>query len=166
MTEQDIFDQTKDAYLALVHPVCRDDLYRQDIAPVVELGPSVPDDLIASMITGPSWRARLLGICLAMAKRPGTFIEPLVRSLQDPRGIAIVPTCAALAVLARHGSFAMPHNFPARFDLQAFDGEIGWAIGKALHFAGLRAHGECGRGPNYGQIFEDHIQVYSWIRPA
>ena len=164
MSEDDVFEQTNGAYLCLIHPVRRDDTYRQEIAPVLALAPSVPDELVASMIAGASWRERLLGLCMAMTKQPAAFIEPMLQSLRDPRGISIVPTCAALAVLARRGIFAMSQSFAQMFDRQVFDGEIGWATDKALHFAGLRADEVPGRGPNYGQIFDDHVEVYSWIR--
>jgi hypothetical protein len=163
MSEDDIFEQTKDAYLCLIHPVRQGDAYRREIASVVALAPSVPDELVAAMITGASWRERLLGLCMAMAKRPASFIEPMLQSLRDPRGISIVPACAVLAVLARRGIYAMTKSFAEMFDRQVFDGEIGWATDKAMHFAGLRSDDVSGRGPNYGQIFDDHIQVYSWI---
>ena len=166
MSEDDIFDRTKGAYLCLIHPIRRDDSYRQEIAAVIALGSAVPDELVAAMITGASWRERLLGVCLAMAKRPATFIEAMLQSLRDPRGIAIVPACAALAVLARRGIFTMAPSFSEMFDRAAFDGEVGWATDKAMHIAGLRADDVPGRGPNYGQLFDDHIEVYSWIHAA
>ena len=166
MSEGDIFEQTKGAYLCLIHPIRRDDTYRQEIAPVVALASSVPDELVAAMITCASWRERLLGLCIAMAKRPATLIEAMLQSLRDPRGIAIVPACAALAVLARRGTFTMAPSFSEMFDRTAFDGEIGWATDKAMHTAGLRAEDVPGRGPNYGQIFDDHVEVYGWIHPA
>ncbi len=166
MNEDDIFDQTEGAYLCLIHPVLRDDTYRLEIAPVVALAPSMPDELVASLITGASWRERLLGICLAMANHPASFIEPMLQSLRDPRGISIIPACAALAVLTRRGKFAMTQTFAEMFDRQVFDGEIGWATDKAMHFAGLRADDVPGRGPHCGQIFGDHIQVYSWIHAS
>jgi hypothetical protein len=166
MSEDDIFERTKDAYLCLIHPVRRDDTYRQEIAPVVALAPSVPDELVAAMITAAGWRERLLGLCLAMAKRPASFIDSMVQSLRDPRGIAIVPVCAALTVLARRGTFTMPQSFSEMFDRSAFDGEVGWATDKATHLAGLRTDDVPGRGPNYGQIFEDHVEVYGWIHAA
>ena len=163
MSEDDIFGQTGDAYLCLIHPIQRDDTYRQEISPIIALASSAPDELVAAMITGASWRERLLGLCLAMAKRPATFIEAMLRSLHDPRGIAIVPTCAALAVLARRGIFTMAQSFSEMFDRAAFDGEMGWATDKAMHIVGLRANDVPGRGPNYGQIFDDHVAVYSWL---
>ncbi|MDB6038176.1 MAG: hypothetical protein JWM99_2017 [Verrucomicrobiales bacterium] len=166
MSEGDIFKQTKDAYLCLIHPVRQDDAYRKEIASVVALAPSVPKEVVASMITGASWRERLPGICMAMAGRPASFVEPMLQSLRDTRGISIVPACAALAVLARQGIFAMTKTFSEMFDRQVFDGEIGWATDKAMHFAGFRADDVSGHGPNYGQIFDDHIQVYSWIHAA
>lgn len=166
MNVDDIFQQTRDAYLCLIHPVLQDDACRKQIVSLVVLAPSVPDEFVASMITGESWRERLLGICLAMAKRSVSFVEPMVQSLRDPRGIAIVPTCAALAVLARRGIFAMPQRFSEMFDRQVFDGEIGWASDKAMQYAGLTTDEVSGRGPNYWQIFEDHVQIYSWIHGA
>ena len=163
MSEDDIFKQTKDAYLCLVHPVRQGDTYRQEIASVIAFAPSVPDELVVAMIAGAAWRGRLLGLCIAMAKRPAIFTEAMLQSLQDPRGISIVPACAALAVLARRGVFGMSQSFADMFDRTAFDGEVGWATDKAMHFAGLRAEDVPGRGPNYGQIFDDHVEVYSWI---
>jgi hypothetical protein len=65
--------------------------------------------------------------------------------------------------MAQRGLFSMPEAFSETFDRQVFDGEIGWATDKAMHFAGLRGEDVPGRGPNYGQVFEDHIEVYSWI---
>jgi len=164
MTEEDIFERTKDAYLGLIHPKRRDDAYRQEIAPVIALASSVPDDLIVAMITATGWRERLLGLCLAMAKRPSTFTDAMLQTLRDPRGIAIVPVCAALAVLARCGAFTVPQSFSEMFDRGAFDGEIGWATDKAMCVAGLRADDVPGRGPNYGQDFGDHFEVYDWIQ--
>lgn len=163
MSEDDILRQTNDAYLSLVHPAQRDGEFQRKISSVVSLAPSVPDTLVAAMINGASWRERLLGICMGMAKRQKMFVEPMLQSLRDPRGISIVPTCAALAVLAQRSIFAMPLFFSEMFDRQIFDGEIGWATDKAMFFAGLRADDVSGRGPNYGQIFDDHIQVYSSI---
>jgi hypothetical protein len=163
MNEDDIFKQTKDAYLSLIHPVRQGDTYHQEIGSVISLAPSVPDELVTAMLVSASWRERLLGLCMAMAKRPANFTEAMMQSLQDPRGISIVPACAALAVLARRGVFRLSQSFGSTFDRTAFDGEVGWAVDKAMHFAGLRTEDVPGRGPNYGQIFEDHVEVYSSI---
>jgi hypothetical protein len=166
MSEDDIFEQTKDAYLCLVHPSRRDDAYRQEIAPAIALASSVPDEIVATMITAAGWRQRLLGLCFAMAKRPATFTEAMLQSLRDPREIAIVPACAALAVLARRGTFTMAQSFSEMFDRTAFDGEVGWATENAMHVAGLRTQAVPESGPNCGQIFADHVEVYDWIRAA
>lgn len=166
MSEDDIFEQTKDAYLCLIHPVRQGDAYRREIAPIVALAPSVPDELVSAMISGSGWRERVTGICLAASKKSAVYIEAMLQSLRDPRGIAIVPTCAALAVLGRRGTYHMVDSFGQMFDRAAFDGEVGWAVDKATHFVGLRTQIVPGRGPNYGQIFEDHVEVYSWLYAA
>jgi hypothetical protein len=164
MREDDIFDQTNGAYLCLIHPVRRDDVYREELKSVIALAPSVPDELVVAMLTGASWRERLLGLSLSMAKQSAKFVEPMLKSLRDPRGISIVPACAVLGLLAHQGAYAMTESFAQMFDRQAFDGEVGWAVDKAMHFAGLRKEDIPGRGPNYGQVFDDHIQVYRWIQ--
>jgi hypothetical protein len=163
VNESDIFERTKGAYLCLVHPSLPCDAYRQEISPVIALAPAMSDPLIVDLIKHAGWRERILGICIGMAKHPVTFIDPILQSLKNPRGIAIVPACAALAVLARRGSFAMTRSFSDAFERTAFDGEVGWAMDKAMHFAKLRSEDVQGRGPNYGQSFEDHVAVYDWI---
>jgi hypothetical protein len=163
MSEDDVFTKTGDTYLRLIHPVRPDEDFRQAISPLVALAPSVPDELVSAMIVGPSWRERLLGLALAMAKGPAAFTGAMLRSLRDVRGISIVPTCAVLAVLARRGLFDIGQSLAGGFDRAAFDGEVGWAIDKAMCFASSRTSDTKGRGPNYGQSFEDQIQVYEWI---
>ena len=87
----------------------------------------------------------------------------MLQSLRDVRGISIVPTCAALAVLARIGVFDVARLSGGAFDRAGFDGEVGWAMDMALHFAGGHAAEANGRGPNYGQIFNHQVQVFQWI---
>lgn len=163
MSEADIFDQTKGACLCLIHPSLTGDAYRREISPVIALAPAVPDPLVANLIKNAGWRERILGLCIGMVKHPVLVIEPILQSLKNPRGIAIVPAFAAHAVLARRGSFAMTQFSSDAFERTAFDGEVGWALDKAMHFAGLRHEDVLGRGPNYGQSFENHVEVYGWI---
>jgi len=163
MSEDNIVEQTKDAYLCLVHPVRKDEAYRKEIASVIAIAPSVPDELVVAMIVGASWRERLMGLCIAMSKPSGKFTEAMLQSLRNPRCISIVPTCAALAVLARRGVFHMPNSLGDMFDREAFDGEVGWATDKSMFYAGLRKDDVPGRGPNDGQIFEDQVEAYKWL---
>jgi hypothetical protein len=57
----------------------------------------------------------------------------------------------------------MAQSFSGTLDRAAFDGEVGWAIDKARHFAGVQPENVDGRGPNYGQVFEDQTKMYEWI---
>jgi len=145
MTDDDIFDHTKGAYLCLIHPVRHDGTAARRLRPwcactISALRVGCVDDYRRVLARAPS------GVCMAMAAQPASFVEPMLQSLRDPRVISIVPACAALAVLARRGVFAMPQTFSEMFDRQVFDGEIGWATDKAMHFAGLRAGDVSGRG--------------------
>jgi hypothetical protein len=124
---------------------------------------SQPDELTSKMIVGKSWRERVLGLCIAMAKNPASFVKPMAESLNDVRRISVVPTCAALAVLARRGLVDLTATFTNTMDHSAFDGEVGWAIDKAIHFAGIRPDVVNEKGPNYGQVFEDQTEMCLWI---
>ncbi|MCI0642249.1 MAG: hypothetical protein L0Y72_04270 [Gemmataceae bacterium] len=166
MHEAEVFEQTKGAYLCLIHPRREGGQYPQEMNALIALAPSVSDQLVDSLLDGSSWRERLLGLCLAMAKRPAAFIELILQSLREPLGIAIVPACAVLGILARHGAFTMQPTFANEFDRAVFDGEIGWAADKAMYYAGLRTTNVDGNGPNYGQDFEDHVELYGWIHGA
>ena len=166
MNEAEIFSRTGEAYLSLIHPVTEGHAYRREIAPVIALSSFVPDEMVSSLIVASSWRERLLGLCMALAKDPVAFTDAMVRSLQDVRGISVVPTCAALAVMARRGLFDMTALLTTTIDRSAFDGEVGWAIDKAMHFAGIRPKDSSGKGPNYRQAFEAHTEVYEWVMDA
>ena len=156
MNEDEVFAKTAGSYRCLIHPVMEKNTYRLEIAPLTAFSPLVPDELISNMITGASWRERLLGLCLAMAKNPGAFTDAMLRSLQDARGVSIVPTCAALAILARRDLFDMRVLLAADIHRSAFDGEVGWAIDQALQSADKQSKELQGRGPHYGQVFENH----------
>jgi hypothetical protein len=166
MTEDDVFKRTNGAYLCLIRPTMIDGSYRQELAAVVSLAPEVPDAIVASLISEGGWREHVLGFLLAMAKKPSSFVPHVQNSLRVPRGIALTPACAFLAVLARSGEFKMEHSFADELDRGLFDGEMGWAIDKAMFHAGLRPDDVGGRGPYYGQIFEDYVELYCWARTA
>jgi hypothetical protein len=163
MNEDDVFKQTGETYLRLIHPVRPDEDFREVLAPLVQLSSAAPEALVAAMIVGASWRERLLGISLALAKCPGRLTGSMIQSLRDLRGISIVPVCAAFAVLARRGLFDIAQLQGGAFDRAAFDGEVGWAVDQAVAFARGEAVLANRRGPNYGQVFEDQIQVFEWI---
>ena len=166
MTEDDVFIQTKGAYLCLMRPTMRDCMYRHELASIPSIAPQVPDDIVSALILGSGWRERIIGFALAMAKTPASFVAHVEKSLETPRGIAITPACAFLAVLARAGEFKVEPSFADDLDRSVFDGELGWAIDKMMFHAGLRPDDIAGRGPYYGQVFEDYIEIYNWFRTA
>ena len=118
--------------MRLIHPVQPEEDFREGLAPLVRLAPSVREDLVSALIIGQSWRERMLGISLALAKSPGRFTGAMLQSLRDPRSISIVPVCAALAVLARRGLFDIAQLQGGEFDRGLADGEVVWAIDTAV----------------------------------
>ena len=163
MTEDDLFKKTGQAYLCLIHPITKDAVYPKEIEPVLAISATVPDALVSSLIVGASWRERLLGLLLAMTKNPTAFVERMLASLRDVRGISIVPACAALAVLARRGLFDASRLATAESDRTLFDGELGWALDVASRYAAGEQVGLNERGPNYGQFFAHQTELYEHI---
>lgn len=163
MSENDIFNHTGETYLWLIHPVTAQDSYQSVIPALLVLAPVVHRDTVSRMIRGASWRERLIGLSLAMAKYPETFVTEMLDSLRDVRGISIVPTCAALAVLARRGLCDAKLLSDAPVDRSNFDGEVGWAIDRAVQWTQMQAVGNFERGPNFGQNFTHHVELYEWI---
>jgi hypothetical protein len=163
MTAEKVMEQTGAACLCLIHPILRNNAYRQEISPLLAVVPHVQNAEIATLIIGNSWRERLAGFTLAMATQPEGLVKQILQSLQNPRGIAIVPACALLSILAEKNLFQTEAIHSNNFDRTVFDGELGWAIDKIMFHAGLRTDDVLGHGSNYGQIFEDHREVYRWI---
>lgn len=162
MTEEEIFKQTKGAYIGLLHPLDKNEEFGGYVKTLIALAPKVSNEVIQAMLAGSSWRERLLGNCMAMTREdvPESFVENMLQSLRDPRCLSVVPTCAALALLAQRGIFKMTPAFGTMFDRSVFNGELGWAVDKAMFFCGLRSEDVSGNAPNDGQTFEDHVRFY------
>lgn len=142
MTEDELFEQTGQLYLGLIHADSELDDFRQEIVTMIALAPSVPDEVIISAILGRSFRERLLGIYFGMTRPCVAFREAMAESLRDLRGISIVPACAAFGVLARRGVFRLPEGFGEMFDRDAFDGEVG---GRSIGRSDMRKGGRWSR---------------------
>ena len=167
MTEEEIFKQTKGAYIGLLHPLDKHEEFGGYVETLINLAPKVSNEVIHAMLAGSSWRERLLGNCMAMTRQnvPESFVACMLQSLRDPRCLSIVPTCAALALLARRGVFKMTPAFGTMFDRAVFNGELAWAVDKAMFFCGLRSEDVSGNAPNDGQTFEDHVRFYQSLHP-
>lgn len=167
MTEAEIFKQTKGAYIGLLHPLDKNEEFGGYVETLINLAPKTSNEVIQAMLAGSSWRERLLGNCMAMTRQnvPESFVASMLQSLRDPRGLSIVPTCAALALLAQRGVFKMTPAFGTMFDRSAFSGELGWAVDKAMFFCGLKSGDVSGNAPNDGQTFEDHVRFYRSLHP-
>jgi hypothetical protein len=163
MTEEQVFKQTGDTYLRLIHPAGPDNHYRSFLAPLREFTRTVPSDVVSSLICGASWRERLLGLWVGMAQGPEPFVEPMLGSFRRVTGYSITPTCAALAVLARHGRFDIGRLQSLEIDASAFDGDLGWAIKQAERYARGEVVGVDERCRNSGQSFLHQVEMYEWI---
>ncbi|HTI72574.1 MAG TPA: hypothetical protein VMF06_21540 [Candidatus Limnocylindria bacterium] len=163
MNDDDLFEQTGDTFLCMIHPIMRDALHRQELSRLVAIEPLVTPSAVVALILGASWRERLLGLGLAMIKGGAAYVAPMIQSLRDPRGIAIVPACAALAVLGRSGIAIYPALLHQEFDHVVFDGEIAWAMEQMRRHIAAVFPVCSDPGRNSGQHFDDHIEVFRWL---
>ena len=158
MTEQQLLDKVGDAYLPLIHlGEGLDDATAAIIATASDASDNLIWDLIAA---GDSWRERLIGLVLACHRGIATFGDAMLTSLGNPRGISIVPTCAALVVAVRQEGYEYHQDQTAGLDRSSFDGEVGYALVNLHAFLGLCGQRGGGAGPNYGQLFTAHVSFY------
>lgn len=127
---------------------------------VLVISPSV----ITELIHGPSWRERLVGLAFAVMSQPSSYVEQIVKSMKDSRGLSIVPGFAALVVGLRLDALCELPRSVCLLERSAFDGEIGWAIEKAMFHLGQRCTDPGGTAPNSSQVFEDELNFYDWLR--
>ncbi|MBE7467366.1 MAG: hypothetical protein HS116_28165 [Planctomycetes bacterium] len=158
LTEQQLLNQVQNAYLPLIH---LDEGVEVATTIIVKLAPLTPDQLIRNLIaTGASWRERLIGLVLATQRGIAAFADAMIVSLNDPRGISIVPTCAALAVAVKHFGYKYSPDRTSALDRSLFDGELGYALDCLHAYLGLSKSSSQDKGPNYGQEFSQHVCFY------
>lgn len=158
MTVEELLAATGDAYLALVH---LEEGVADAIPRISACRDRVSDALIDELLCAElSWRERLLGVSLASMRGADQFFDSLVTSLYRPRGIAIVPTAAALAVAVLDLNCTYNPASTASLDRDAWDGELGFAL-DWLHFRiGVGNAPATALGPNFGQDFNAHFEYY------
>ena len=120
------------------------------------------DEEVNACICGDSWRERLVGQVLAVARNRETFVPALVQSLVKVSGFAIIPGCAAIVVLLEKAKSPAP-DFSG-IDLTQFSGEVGWAINKVRFYLDKSSSDPGGFGPADDQSFEDHLKFLRSIR--
>jgi len=88
-----------DAHLPLIRPRADDPDLQAAVKTITGLLPQVEPGVVEDLISGEDFRERLVGLVLAAKAGAGSYVPAMVASLADPRGLAIVPTLAALACL-------------------------------------------------------------------
>ncbi len=148
-------------YLALIHPQPNDPELWTDIDRLVSSHADTTVEELRGMIReGRSWRERLVGLVTTVRRGGCGDLADLLHCLRDPHGISIVAACAAYVAVREKTGPCAASPFPKDLDRKAFDGELGWALDKACHHLGVGTPDPGGRGPNYGQVFEDHLETY------
>ena len=167
MDQEQIMQRIGSAYLALVHPEYNSANLAQDLQPIVEITPLVPDGVVSDMLrAGLSWRERVVALAVAVGKRKPGFIQDMIGSLSDPRGLAIVPACAAVVVATNSNAPDGIEESCSELDRNAFDGQMGWALEKMYHYLGLSEHDPPGNDPNDGQNFEAQLAMFRQMRKS
>ena len=161
MTEAELFAETGDAYLALIH---LEHGVPEAMARISGCADRISDHLIHKLLRdGDSWRERLLGLAVAMIRGIDQFYDSLVASLHRTGGISIVPICAALAVAVRDRGCKYDTAMTATLDRERWDGEVGFAVDWFHYTIGIGNVPDELTGPNYGQDFARHLDFYAML---
>jgi hypothetical protein len=161
VTEEELFAETGEAYLYLVH--LEDDV-DGELARIKACEPLVSNSLIRSLLVqGESWRERLLALVLACLRGVDVFGESLVHCLENSGGISIVPTCAVLTVAVRDFGWNYKPEMIANLNRSNWDGEFGFGLDHFHHEIGLTKRPETEYGPNFGQSFGRHLAFYTKV---
>jgi len=154
-------------FLALLRPDPANEVNLPTFALLRSMAPRVSTAIVRDLVKGSDCRERLIGQALAVLQGPENFVDDLVASLRDPRGISIVPCAAALVLAARRkGGRDLPES-TAMLRRDMFDGEIGWAIDKARSRLGAIPDPDPdpeSTGPNYSQSLDQHLLFFAWLR--
>jgi len=160
MTEAELFTETAGAYLTLIH---LGEGTTDAVATILACDDRVSEELIAALVTGQSWRERLVGLVLACHRGLPRFYDDLLRGLCDIRGISTIPTAAVLSIAIADFGCAYTESMTASLDRTVFDGEVGFALDHLHHAIGKGAAPAEEKGPNFGQSFADHRAFYAGL---
>ena len=160
MDPAEVMTETRDSYLKLNFPYLENLDCQQAVADILRIEPLADAGTVEGLLTFPDWRGRLVGHVLAVRKGARQFVPAMLDSLADPRGLAIVPTCAALLLgLADE----MPDRWMTRLaaiDRSPFDGEVGWSLDKLTFRLGWSPTDPGEYSPNEGKDFDLHLALF------
>jgi hypothetical protein len=150
-------------YIYLLRPDVEREEIRAAGRSVRALAPVVPAATTRELLNGTSWRERLVGLAIGVIQGPGQFTGDIVDSLRSPRGLAIVPSAAALVLAARESGAADLPTEVATLNRSAFEGTVGWALDMARFLLGASDYNPGGTSPYYGIRIEEHLSFYEWL---
>jgi len=152
-----------DAYVWLNIPDIDDADCQRNVGRILRVEPFADSKTVNDLIMFHDWRGRVVGHVLAIRKGPRNFAHAMIDSLASPRGLAVVPTGAALVLgLADESPEEWLSRF-ARLDRSPFDGDVGWSIDKMLFHLGWSPRDPGGYSPNDGRDFAVHLRLFQWI---
>ncbi len=151
------------SYLWLNIPDIEDSECRQKVEDILRVEPLVGSQTVNELLTFEDWRGRMIGHVFAVQKGPQQFISAMLDSLADPRGLAIVPTCAALLLAFEEEQSQEWLSRITALDRSPFDGDVGWSLDKMMFHLGWSSNDPGGYGPNDGQDFAVHLALFRWV---
>jgi len=164
MTANELFAETGDAYLTLVH---LENGVEDDVATISSVSETCSSQLIDQLLRdGDSWRERLTGLVIASIRDIKEYYDSLLCGFQRTGGISIVPMSAAISVAVRDRECKYDPQMTESLDRDSWDGEIGFALDWLHHTIGMGDAPERTVGPNYGQEFNKHLEFYTTLNGA
>jgi hypothetical protein len=164
MTADQLFAETGDAYLVLIHLESDVD---EAVSRISLATATCPSELVDQLLRdGPSWRERLLGLVMASLQGISEHYDTALDAFHRTGGMSIVPISAALSVAIRDYGCNYTPEMTGSLDRNAWDGEIGFALDCLHHAIGIAAAPDRMLGPNYGQDFAKHLDFYTTLCQA
>ncbi len=163
MNPDELMTEIGGSYLWLNIPDIEDSECRQEVENILCVERLATARTVAELLTFTDWRERLVGHVLAVRKGPRQFASAMLDSLADPRGYAIVPTCAALVLALADDE---PDQWMRRcvaVDRSPFDGDVGWSLDKMAFHLGWSTKDPGGHSPNDGKDFYVHLALFRWV---
>jgi len=163
MNPAELMTAIGDSYLWLNIPDIEDSECRQKVENVIRVERLADAKTVEKLLTFEDWRERMVGHVLAIRKGPRQFVSAMLDSLAAPRGLAIVPTCAALVSGLADDE---PNEWMPRLlalDRSPFEGDIGWSLDKMTFHLGWSVEDPGGYSPNDGKNFDLHLALFRWV---
>ena len=153
----------EDGYLALNNLEHEDPLCDAGVQNLLKHSHEVSKKDVRNLLLGASWRERLTGLLVTAATDPKNYTSTLIESLHQPRGLALIPTCACLCLSLKDEPVTNHESELQKLEREVFSRDLGWALDKLYYHLGWSVIDPGGTSPNDSKNFEKCLKFYQQL---